>query len=163
MRHLTGAGLLLAASLLLRQALLSRAGLRRRTLRSLAESFFSLARDVHLTLTPLPALLHELGYAEEAEPFFGAVREGFLRGETLPAVWQTAAKDLPLSERERASVAALGSALGGEEESVCAALTHTAQELSDAEQALFARSREDGRVMTALCLGGGTLLGILLL
>ena len=61
MRHLTGAGLLLAASLLLRQALLSRAGLRRRTLRALAESFLSLARDVHLTLTPLPALLHELG------------------------------------------------------------------------------------------------------
>ena len=56
MRHLTGAGLLLAASLLLRQALLSRAGLRRRTLRALAESFLSLARDVHLTLTPLPAL-----------------------------------------------------------------------------------------------------------
>lgn len=163
MRHLTGAGLLLAASLLLRQALLSRAGLRRRTLRALAESFLSLARDVHLTLTPLPALLHELGYAEEAEPFFGAVREGLLRGETLPAVWQTAVKDLPLSERERASVAALGSTLGGEEESVCAALTRTAQELSDAERSLFARSREDGRVMTALCLGGGTILGILLL
>ena len=59
--------------------------------------------------------------------------------------------------------AALGDALGGEEESVCAALTHTARELSDAERSLFARSREEGRVMTALCLGGGTLLGILLL
>ena len=163
MRHLTGAGLLLAASLLLRQALLSRAGLRRRTLRSLAESFLSLARDVHLTLTPLPALLHELGYAEEAEPFFGAVREGFLRGETLPAVWQTAAKDLPLSERERASVAALGSALGGEEESVCAALHRASAELLSAERALHAREREDGRVVSALCFSGALLFAILLL
>ena len=99
MRHLTGAGLLLAASLLLRQALLSRAGLRRRTLRALAESFLSLARDVHLTLTPLPALLHELGYAEEAEPFFGAVREGLLRpaASRLPrrSRWRTRAISSP--------------------------------------------------------------------
>ena len=102
MLHLMGAALLLMASILLRQSLLSQASVRRRTLRSLAE-------------------------------------------------------------REKETVAALGDALGGEEESVCAALTHTARELSDAERSLFARSREEGRVMTALCLGGGTLLGILLL
>lgn len=163
MLHLTGAALLLAASILLRQSLLSRASVRRRTLRALAEGFLSLAQSVRATLTPFPALLEELSHEDGAGTFFTSVRAGLSRGQTLANAWRTAARTLPLAEREKETVAALGNALGGEEESVCAALTQAARELSDAERSLFARSREEGRVMTALCLGGGTLLGILLL
>ena len=163
MLHLMGAALLLMASILLRQSLLSQASVRRRTLRSLAEGFLSLAQSVRATLTPFPTLLEGLSHEDGAGTFFTSVRAGLSCGQTLANAWRAAARTLPLAEREKETVAALGDALGGEEESVCAALTHTARELSDAERSLFARSREEGRVMTALCLGGGTLLGILLL
>ena len=163
MLHMTGAALVLCASLLLRRSILSRARLRRRTLRALAESLDVLARAVRATLAPFPALLRDLSCAEEAAGFFLAVREELARGKPLDVCWREAAGVLPLSERERAQLAALGSALGGEEESVCAALSREAREFSDAERALSSREREEMRVTTALCLGGGTLLGILLL
>ena len=127
------------------------------------EGFLSLAQSVRATLTPFPTLLEGLSHEDGAGTFFTSVRAGLSCGQTLANAWRAAARTLPLAEREKETVAALGGALGGEEESVCAALTHAARELSDAERSLFARSREEGRVMTALCLGGGTLLGILLL
>ena len=58
---------------------------------------------------------------------------------------------------------ALGHALGGDEESVCAALTLAASELSRLEEELRQRERETGRITAALCLGGGAMLCILLL
>lgn len=163
MLHIAGAGLVLCAALLLRQSLLHRARLRRRTLRALSESFEALSLAVRATLAPLPALLRDLSCAEEAAAFFRAVREGLADGKPLERCWREAALMLPLSEREQELTAALGSALGGEEESVCAALSRTARELSEAERTLGAREREEMRVTTALCLGGGMLLGILLL
>ena len=54
-------------------------------------------------------------------------------------------------------------ALGGDEESVCAALTLAASELSRLEEELRQRERETGRITAALCLGGGAMLCILLL
>ena len=53
--------------------------------------------------------------------------------------------------------------LGGDEESVCAALTLAASELSRLEEELRQRERETGRITAALCLGGGAMLCILLL
>ena len=163
MLHVAGASLVLCASILLRQSLLRRARLRRRTLRALSESFDALALAVRATLAPLPALLRDLSCMEEAAAFFRAVCGGLADGKPLDVCWREAALTLPLSERERELTAALGSALGGEEESVCAALLRTARELSEAERVLGARAREEMRVTTALCLGGGTLLSILLL
>ena len=52
---------------------------------------------------------------------------------------------------------------GGDEESVCAALTLAASELSRLEEELRQRERETGRITAALCLGGGAMLCILLL
>ena len=54
-------------------------------------------------------------------------------------------------------------ARGGDEESVCAALTLAASELSRLEEELRQRERETGRITAALCLGGGAMLCILLL
>ena len=56
-----------------------------------------------------------------------------------------------------------GVTLGGDEESVCAALTLAASELSRLEEELRQRERETGRITAALCLGGGAMLCILLL
>ena len=126
MLHLTGAALLLAASALLRRAILSRARQQRQTLRVLSDGFLSLAQAVRATLTPFPALL-------ETVPREGAAVHALLsRGETLSDAWRTAAEALPLPERERSAVASLASALGGEEESVCAALHRASAELLSA-------------------------------
>ena len=163
MLHLTGAALLLAASALLRRAILSRARQQRRTLRALSEGFLSLAQDVRATLAPFPALLETMPREGAAGTFFSSVRALLSCGETLPGAWRTAAEALPLSERERSAVASLASALGGEEESVCTALHRASAELLSAERALHAREREDGRVISALCFSGALMLGILLL
>ena len=77
------------------------------------------------------------------------------RGEPLASAWEHAAKTLPIAARERETVSALGHALGGVEESVCAALTLAASELSRLEEELRQREREMGRITAALCLGGG--------
>ena len=163
MLHLTGASLLLAASALLRRAILSRARQQRQTLRVLSDGFLSLAQAVRATLTPFPALLETVPREGAAGMFFSSVRALLSRGETLSDAWRTAAEALPLPERERSAVASLASALGGEEESVCAALERASSSLSEAERALHARAREEGRCVSALCIGGGLLLGILLL
>ncbi len=163
MLHLTGAALLLAASALLRRAILSRARQQRRTLRALSEGFLSLAQAVRATLAPFPALLETMPREGAAGTFFSSVRALLSCGETLPGAWRTAAEALPLSERERSAVESLASALGGEEESVCTALHRASAELLSAERALHAREREDGRVVSALCFSGALMLGILLL
>ena len=163
MLHLTGAALLLAASALLRRAILSRARQQRRTLRALSEGFLSLAQAVRASLAPFPALLETMPREGAAGTFFSSVRALLSCGETLPGAWRTAAEALPLSERERSAVESLASALGGEEESVCAALHRASAELLSAERALHAREREDGRVISALCFSGALMLGILLL
>ena len=163
MLHLTGAALLLAASALLRQALLSRARQQRRTLRALADGLLSLAESVRATLAPFPALLNAMPREGAAGDFFLSVCTLLSRGETLSDAWRTAAEALPLPERERSAVASLASALGGEEESVCAALHRASAELLSAERALHAREREDGRVVSALCFSGALLFAILLL
>ena len=163
MLHLTGAALLLAASALLRRAILSRARQQRQTLRVLSDGFLSLAQAVRATLTPFPALLETVPREGAAGMFFSSVRTLLSRGETLSDAWRASAEALPLPERERSAVASLASALGGEEESVCAALHRASAELSSAERALHAREREDGRVVSALCFSGALLFAILLL
>ena len=91
-----------------------------------------------------------------------ALSGAFLALESASA-WEQAAKTLPIAARERETVSALGHALGGDEESVCAALTLAASELSRLEEELRQRERETGRITAALCLGGGAMLCILLL
>ena len=163
MLHLTGAALLLAASALLRRAILSRARQQRQTLRVLSDGFLSLAQSVRATLTPFPALLETVPREGAAGMFFSSVRARLARGETLSDAWRTAAEALPLPERERSAVASLASALGGEEESVCAALALSARELTAADGELRQQAREQSRITAALCLGGGVMLCILLM
>ena len=163
MLRLTGSALILAAALWLQRSFHSHALLRQWTLHALAGAFLSLESAVRLTLTPLPALLRHLSCEPEAEGFFADVTADLARGEPLASAWEHAVKNLPIGARERETISALGHALGGEEESVCAALTHAASELSRLEEELRQRQRETGRITAALCLGGGAMLCILLL
>ena len=142
MPRLTGTALLLGAALLLRRSILLRAKDRQRTLRALAAAFAALEQAIRLTLAPLPALLRTLSCAKEAKAFFCAVTDGLSGEET---------------------VAALGPALDGEEEGVCAALRQAAQTLSAMECSLAEAVPQRERITTALCLGGGALLVIALL
>ena len=158
MLRLTGSALILGAVLWLQRSFHLRTLLRQRTLRAL-----SLDSAVRLTLTPLPALLRHLSCEPEAAGFFEGVTANLARGEPLASAWEHAAKTLPIAARERETVSALGHALGGDEESVCAALTLAASELSRLEEELRQRERETGRITAALCLGGGAMLCILLL
>ena len=158
MLRLTGSALILGAVLWLQRSFHLRTLLRQRTLRALSGAFLALESAVRLTLTPLPALLRHLSCEPEA-----AVTANLARGEPLASAWEHAAKTLPIAARERETVSALGHALGGDEESVCAALTLAASELSRLEEELRQRERETGRITAALCLGGGAMLCILLL
>ena len=162
MLRLTGSALILGAVLWLQRSFHLRTLLRQRTLRTLSGAFLALESAVRLTLTPLPTLLH-LSCEPEATGFFEGVTANLARGEPLASAWEHAAKTLPIAVRERETVSALGHALGGDEESVCAALTLAASELSRLEEELRQRERETGRITAALCLGGGAMLCILLL
>ena len=142
MLRLTGSALILGAVLWLQRSFHLRTLLRQR---------------------PLPALLRHLSCEPEAAGFFEGVTANLARGEPLASAWEHAAKTLPIAARERETVSALGHALGGDEESVCAALTLAASELSRLEEELRQRERETGRITAALCLGGGAMLCILLL
>ena len=163
MPRLTGTALLLGAALLLRRSILLRAKDRQRTLRALAAAFAALEQAIRLTLAPLPALLRTLSCAKEAKAFFCAVTDGLSGEGTLADAWRAAALRLPLEERERETVAALGLALDGEEACVCAALRQAAQTLSAMERSLAEAVPQRERITTALCLGGGALLVIVLL
>ena len=130
MLRLTGSALILGAALWLQRSFHLRTLLRQRTLRALSGAFLALESAVRLTLTPLPALLRHLSCEPEAAGFFEGVTANLARGEPLASAWEHAAKTLPIAARERETVSALGHALGGDEESVCAALTLAASELS---------------------------------
>ena len=165
MLRLTGSALILGAVLWLQRSFHLRTLLRQRTLRALSGAFLALESAVRLTLTPLPALLRHLSCEPEAAERVSQRRYSLPlpRGEPLASAWEHAAKTLPIAARERETVSALGHALGGVEESVCAALTLAASELSRLEEELRQRERETGRITAALCLGGGAMLCILLL
>ena len=161
MLRLTGSALILGAVLWLQRSFHLRTLLRQRTLRALSGAFLALESAVRLTLTPLPALLRHLSCEPEAAGFFESVTANLARGEPLASAWEHAAKTLPIAARERETVSALGHALGGDEESVCAALTLAASELSRLEEELRQRERETGRITAALVAGGAVVLGAL--
>ena len=140
MLQLTGSALILGAALWLQRSFHLRTLLRQRTLRALSGAFLALESAVRLTLTPLPALLRHLSCEPEAAGFFEGVTANLARGEPLASAWEHAAKTLPIAARERETVSALGHALGGDEESVCSALTLAASELSRGAAAKGARN-----------------------
>lgn len=157
-----GAGLILCASLLVRRTLLDTARGVRRTRRSLAAAFEAMESEIRLLLTPLPTLLRKRR-GTEADAFFARVSRSVARGVPPDEAWREAAGTLPLPEDERAVVALVGERLSGDEESVRAALRFAAERLRERCDASERRRAQDERLATALCVGAGLFLAILLI
>ncbi len=162
MLRAVGAGLILSAALLARRTLLCAGREEQRVRRTLAAAFEAMEAEIRALLTPLPALLSR-GYGEETKVFF-AVFSSFIRqGKTLDIAWNDAVESLPLPQDEREALALLGGRLGGDEESVCAALALAARTLRASYEDAERRRGQEERLTTALCLSAGLLLVILLI
>ncbi|WP_295582014.1 hypothetical protein, partial [uncultured Oscillibacter sp.] len=77
--------------------------------------------------------------------------------------WRRLAGELPLSEGDRAVVAALGDDLQGDEEQVCRALALAASELERSRERLEQDRQAEEKRTTALCFSSAALLVILLI
>lgn len=159
--RLTGAALILCAGVLARNGLLASSRGRRAALRELADALERMAQEIRLCLTPIPKLL-DRAYGGAAGGFLTRVEEGLLGGETLEQSWRGAAQALPVNEEECAMIAALGARLGGDAESVCAALRLTAAQLREHYESERLHCREQERLTTAACLSASLLLLIVL-
>lgn len=157
-----GGGLILCAALLTRGTLLGERRERQRTRRALAGAFEAMEAEIRALLTPLPTLLRR-AYGAETEAFFAALAAALRRGTPIGEAWRGALDALPLTPDERAALAPLGARLDGDEEGVRAALTLAAGTLRAAYEDAERRRAQDERLVTALCLGAGLLLAILLI
>ncbi|MBR3562009.1 MAG: hypothetical protein IKN81_10895 [Oscillospiraceae bacterium] len=155
-----GAGLILASALLTRRALLETDRAAQRMRRALASAFEGMEAEVRTLLTPLPILLRRPHGA--ADRFFAAVTRELQYAE-LPQAWRTAAAELPLLPEERETVAQMGARLTGDERTVCGALALAASQLRRAADAIDAQRTQKERLVSALCLGAGALLALMLL
>ena len=104
--------------------------------------------EVRLTRTPLP--------------FFTAVSRAAGAGEDLPEVWRREAGALPLAERDRAAVSALGGELQGDEEQVRSAVSQAAWALAKSGEETERRRAEEEKRAAALWFSTAALLVILL-
>jgi len=161
MLRAAGGALILLGGLAARQSALEAGRRAQRTRRELAEALERLEQEVRLCLVPIPRLLARRGYGAEAGRFFRRASEG-AASESFAERWARAAAALPLDEQERADLADLGARLGGEAESVCAALRLAAARLRERHAREEPQRRERERLTTAFCLGASALLFILL-
>ncbi len=141
---------------------------RRRTRTALADLLSALRRmgeEIRLCRTPLPRLMETLSAScnEDAAAFFTAVGEGLFHGEDAEALWQHHAFRLPLALAAKQALAEVGSALHGDEESMCKALSLVILEFEKCA-AEWDKQRPDTEKRTAaLWLSGAALLVILLI
>ena len=156
-----GAGLILCAALLTRRTLLETDRRAQRTRRALAAAFETMEAEIRLLLTPMPTLLRR-SYGEEADAFFRQVSRGLRHGESLTAAWRAATDILPLPPEEREQIAALGTRLGGNEESVCAALSLAAAALRKRYEEVEAARPQKERLTTSICVSISLFLAIFL-
>lgn len=140
-----------------------------RALEGLAAALGQMARELTLSLTPLPQLMRRLGEesAWPADSLFsrcGQALEGLDR-EPFSQAWSRLTREIPcLMEEDRRALAPLGQVLGryggGEQ---AAAIAAVEEELKQLHRSAQADSRRLGRVYRAVGAAGGGFLVILLL
>ena len=160
---LLGAVLILCGAALQCRALLGARKRERDALRELSTALEGLERGIRASLTPLPRLLGQRGFGRYADAFFSDVLARMEGGSPLPDGWRGAAARTPISERERAELAGLADALGGEEDDLLRALRAAAQTLRDALRERERDRARDARLVTTLCLSLSLLVTILLI
>ena len=96
----------------------------RRVRLDLLDALRRMGEEIRIARTPLPDLLERAAdCGGEAGEFFRAVADSARRGEDVPAVWRVEAACLPLGEEERRALGGLEVRFGGDEESLCSAIT----------------------------------------
>ena len=165
MLKLLGSACILAGGFLVQGARLSE---RRRQWDTLSDVLTALRRmgeEIRLARTPMPLLLEYLAKdrCPDAAAFFSETAECLRRGESLEESWRREVSRLPLPPEDVRTLEPLGTALGGDEEEACKAISLAAYELAKhAEERAAERKGEDRRA-AALCFSAAALLVILLL
>lgn len=141
---------------------------RRRTRTALAELLSALRRmgeEVRLCRTPLPRLLQTLSAScsGDAAAFFSAVGDALRRGEDVETLWREHAARLLLPVAAQQALSEVGSALHGDEESVCKAISLAILELEQCAAEWDKQRPETEKRTAALWLSGAALLVILLI
>lgn len=138
---------------------------RQTALTDLIGAFRRMAEEVRLMRTPLPRLLEQSakGLGADAAAFFLTVSSALRRGENAAESWQKAAEVLPLSDRDRGAVAAVGKCLKGDEESMCKGISLAIYELAKSAEESEKRRPDEAKRTAALYLCGAAFLVILLL
>ena len=138
---------------------------RRETLADMITALRHMAEEIRLMRTPLPRLLEQAlqGLGADAAAFFSAVSDALRQGETTAESWCRAAESLPLAERDRAAIAAVGKCLQGDEESACNGISLAIYELTKSVEEWEKLRPEEVKRTAALYLSGAALLVILLI
>ena len=124
-----------------------------------------MGEEIRLARTPMPLLLEYLAKdrCPDAAAFFSETAECLRRGESLEESWRREVSRLPLPPEDVRTLEPLGTALGGDEEEACKAISLAAYELAKhAEERAAERKGEDRRA-AALCFSAAALLVILLI
>lgn len=137
----------------------------RQTLADLTTALRHMAEEIRLMRTPLPRLLEgsAQGLSEDAAAFFLAVSDGLRQGESAAESWCRAAAVLPLAERDRAAISAVGKCLQGDEESACKGISLAIYELAKSAEEWEKLRPEEAKRTAALYLSAAALLVILLI
>ena len=165
MLKLLGSACILAGSVLAQSTRLAE---RRRQWNTLSDMLFALRQmgeEIRLDRTPMPLLLEFLGKdrCPDTAAFFNQTAEELRRGENLAAAWKRELSCLPLPPEDIRALESLGTALGGDEEQACKAISQAVYELAKhAEERAAERKAEDRRA-AALCFSAAALLVILLI
>ncbi len=165
MVKLVGSACILAGGFLARRTRLAALRRRREALRDLGAVLRRMAEAIRMARLPLPGLLSSLAplCGGDVAAFLTGGAEAARRGGDLRGAWRRLAGELPLSEGDRAVVAALGDDLQGDEEQVCRALALAASELERSRERLEQDRQAEEKRTTALCFSSAALLVILLI
>ena len=124
MTKLLGSFLVLGASLGGMTLQLREQRRQRRVRLDLLDALRRMGEEIRIARTPLPDLLERAAdCGGEAGEFFRAAARAVREGEGAAAVWRERAELLPLEEEERRALGGLEVRFGGDEESLCGAIT----------------------------------------
>ena len=165
MVKLLGSACILAGGALAWQIQMAERRRRRDTLSDVLSALRRMAEEIRMVRTPLPVLLEALSAdgGPAAASFFHGAAEAARRGEALPKAWGRLAEDLPLPEKDKKALAALGEDLHGDEESVCKAISLVVYELAKSGEDMERNRQAEEKRATALCFSTAALLVILLI
>ena len=159
--RLSGAAMILAGAMLVRNTLVEEDRRIQRTRLALADAFESMASEIRLLLTPVPELLQR-ECCGEVRAFFSAALRQMREGAGPEQAFEEAARLLTLPEDEKKLAARIGGHIAGSEESACAALALAASSLRRGYERAAQMQKEKDRMTTTLCISAALFAAILL-